>query len=56
MDVGTNLEIMRDLDVRTVDPAVLRDIDSVTVKTDLPREERIRDYIEQIGNPYCYRH
>lgn len=52
----SNLETMRNLDVRTVDPATLRDIENVTVNAELPREERIRDYIEQIGNPYCYRH
>ena len=28
----------------------------VTVKTDLPKAERMLDFIRQIRNPYCYRH
>ncbi|NBI18060.1 hypothetical protein D1841_10680 [Neglecta sp. X4] len=47
---------MRGVDVRTVDPATLRDIRDVKINTELPREERILDFIRQIGNPYCYRH
>lgn len=47
---------MQEIDVRTVDPATLRDIRDVHVNTDLPEPERILDFIRQIGNPYCYRH
>ncbi len=50
------LEAMRNVDIRTVDPATLRDIRDVTVRVDLPKHERMLDYIRQIGNPYCYRH
>ncbi len=50
------LEAMRNVDIRTVDPATLRDIHNVTVRVDLPKHERMLDYIRQIGNPYCYRH
>jgi hypothetical protein len=28
----------------------------VTVDTSLPKEERIRDFIRQVKNPYLYRH
>ena len=51
-----SLEAMRGVDVRTVDPATLRDIRDVKIDTELPKEERILDFIRQIGNPYCYRH
>ncbi len=51
-----SLEAMRNVDIRTVDPATLRDIRDVTVRVDLPKHERMLDYIRQIGNPYCYRH
>ncbi|EOS62332.1 DUF6870 family protein [Oscillibacter sp. 1-3] len=47
---------MQNVDIRTVDPAGLRDIRDVKVNTDLPKRERILDFIRQIGNPYCYRH
>ena len=50
------LKAMQQIDVRTVDPATLRDIRDVHVNTDLSKPERILDFIRQIGNPYCYRH
>ena len=50
------IEAMQNVDIRTVDPAGLRDIREVKVNTDLPKQERILDFIRQIGNPYCYRH
>ncbi len=51
----TPLDAMRNTDVRTVDPALLVDIHDVTVNTSLPREERLRDYMMQIKNPYCFK-
>lgn len=33
----------------------LADIRDVEVKTHLPQSERIKDYIEQIKNPYLFR-
>ena len=50
------IEAMQNVDIRTVDPDTLRDIRDVTVNTNLPKQERILDFIRQIGNPYCYRH
>ncbi len=50
------LEEMRAVDVRTVDPETLRDIRDVQIRTELPKQERMLDYLRQIGNPYCYRH
>ena len=47
---------MQSVDIRTVDPAELRDIRDVKVNTALPKRERILDFIRQIKNPYCYRH
>ena len=50
------LEAMKNVDIRTVNPATLRDIRDVKINTALPKAQRIQDYIRQIGNPYCYRH
>lgn len=50
------LEAMKNVDIRTVNPATLRDIRDVKVNTNLPKAQRIQDYIRQIGNPYCYRY
>lgn len=32
----------------------LCDINNVEIRQDLPRDERIKDFIHQIKNPYCF--
>lgn len=49
------LRELREIDIRSVNPAELVDIENVCIQTDLPVEERLRDYIAQIKNPYCFR-
>lgn len=51
-----SLQQMKNIDPRTVDRDSLRDIESVSIDTSLPKKERIADFIRQIGNPYCYKH
>jgi hypothetical protein len=51
-----NLQAMRDVDIRTVDPATLVDIRDVKVNKELPNRERILDFIRQVKNPYCYKY
>ena len=48
MDGGENF------DVRKADRAALCDIRNVVIDTTLPCKERIKSYIDQIGNPNCY--
>ncbi|MCC8044298.1 MAG: hypothetical protein LIP12_02205 [Clostridiales bacterium] len=48
------LRRMREVDIRTVDRDTLTDISEVKINTELPQEERVLDFIRQIGNPYCY--
>ena len=48
------LQEMAQVDIRTVDPKELVDIESVKIQTGLPDAERIMDFIKQIKNPYCY--
>ena len=55
MSAGMTLSEMKNIDVRTVDPSTLVDINTVKVNTDLPVEERKKDFIRQIKNPYCFR-
>ena len=50
-----DLEAMRNVDVRTVDRATLKDIRDVVIDMSLTQEERFVDFIRQIGNPYCYK-
>lgn len=50
-----SIEEMRSVDVRTVDPETLVDITSVHLDGEMSRKDRIRNFLEQIKNPYCYR-
>ena len=45
---------LSETDIRTVDPNELVDIENVRIREDLPIPERVRDYVQQIKNPYCY--
>lgn len=40
--------------IKSVDPSGLKDIRDVVIDTSKPCQERIKDYINQMGNPYCY--
>jgi hypothetical protein len=50
-----NLEEMRAVDIRTVDPSTLKDIRDVHIDPKLPFEKKAVDYLRQIGNAYCFR-
>lgn len=52
--LAEQLKEMAALDIRDVDRETLVDIEDVKIDVSLPKEERIREYIRQIGNPYCY--
>ncbi|MBP3918941.1 MAG: hypothetical protein J6I50_07210 [Clostridia bacterium] len=44
----------KELDIRTVNRNSLKDINNVKIDPNLTKQERIKSYVEQIGNPYCY--
>ena len=48
------LDEMRAVDPRTVDRETLVEQSTVHVDRNAPREERCRQFMAQIGNPYCY--
>lgn len=52
---GINLEELRQVDVRAVDPATLVDINKLDIDAALPKEERMKEFVRQIGNPYCFK-
>ena len=54
--IQKSLKDMQSIDVRTVDAGTLRHIQNVSVNRDFPKEERIQSYLQQIGNPYCFRY
>ena len=49
-----SVEAMKSIDPRTVDRSTLMQRSSVRLDPAAPREERLRDFIQQIKNPYCY--
>lgn len=50
------LKAMQSVDIRTVDRNSLMDITEVEVDQKLSKQEKVLRFIEQIKNPYCYRH
>lgn len=50
-----NLEKLRQVDVRTVDPATLVDIGEIEIDRSLPKEGRQKEFMREIRNPYCFR-
>jgi hypothetical protein len=49
------VEEMKDADVRTVDPESLIDITKMHIDKSMSGQERMKEFIRQGGNPYCYR-
>ncbi|MBS5935137.1 MAG: hypothetical protein KIC94_19905 [Clostridiales bacterium] len=47
---------MSQIDVKSVNPDELVDIREVQIDKNLNDEERIKDYIEKIKNPYVYKY
>lgn len=47
---------MKNVDVRTVKREELVDIREVEINKRKSQQEQIKDYIEQIKNPYCYKY
>nr|WP_308628997.1 hypothetical protein [uncultured Eisenbergiella sp.] len=50
------LDELKKVDIKEVDINSLVDIRDVKVNLHLKQPERIMDYIDQIKNPYCFRH
>ncbi len=49
------VEEMKAVDIRTVDKDTLVDIRDVKIDRSLSKEERIRSFVEQVKNPYCFK-
>lgn len=50
-----DMEKLKNLDIRTVDADSLEYIEKVKINTDLPVQERMKEFAEQIKNPYFFR-
>lgn len=49
------LEDLKAVDVRTVNREELVDIRDVEIDPEQPKDERIKSFIRQIKNPYCFK-
>ena len=49
-----SVDMMKSVDPKTVDRNALIQRSSVQLDPAASREERLRDFIQQIKNPYCY--
>jgi len=49
-----SIETMRSVNPKTVDRSTLVQRDSIRLEPADPQNERLRDFIQQIKNPYCY--
>lgn len=48
-------EQMKQVDIQTVDVNILVDIDTIKIRKELPKEERLKDFVEKIKNPFCFK-
>ena len=53
-NLSDQLRRMAQVDIRTVNPDELVEIEDGKISGDLSKEDRVLDYIRQIKNPYCY--
>jgi len=49
------LEEMKSVDVRTVDRDSLVDVTRIHIDESLTKEERLKEFVWQVKNPYCFR-
>lgn len=49
------VEEMKQVDIRTVQAEELADITKISLDGCWTKEEKIQFFLEQVGNPYCYR-
>ena len=49
------IDEMRAVDIRAVSREELVDIRDVVINQDLSKEERIKSFLKQIKNPYCFK-
>lgn len=50
-----DFESLKQVDVRTIDPNALVDIKNLDIDKGLPKEQRMKEFIRQVKNPYCFK-
>lgn len=50
-----DFDALRQVDVQTVDPDTLVDIRKIKINENLSREERMKEFVKQVKNPFCFK-
>ena len=50
-----SLDHMTPVDIRTVKPEDVADIQQIKIDSNLTQQEKRKEFIRQVGNPYCFR-
>ena len=50
-----HIENMKNVDLQAVNPSELVDINTIHIDLEKDKPDRLKDYIEQIHNPYCFK-
>lgn len=50
-----SLEKLQSVDIRTVKPEDVVDIQQIKIDDGLSQQEKRREFIRQVKNPYCFR-
>lgn len=52
---GMSLEELQSVDIRTVKPEDVVDIQQIKIEEGLSQQEKRKEFIRQVKNPYCFR-
>lgn len=52
--VAAEFEKLKNVDVQTVDISTLEDIGRIRIDRELPKAERLRAFIREVRNPFCF--
>ena len=52
--VVADFDKMKNVDVRTVDISTLTDIGKIKINRKLPKTERLRAFVREVKNPFCF--
>jgi hypothetical protein len=55
LSIDEKIREMKSVDIKTVDKSTLVDIRTVAIDQNLPVEERIKQLVEGLRNPYCFK-
>ena len=54
MITNSELEVMSQQNIETINRKELAELSAIHIRRDLSYEEKILDFLEQIKNPYCF--